>query len=877
MSPRPTNSLRPALTLLALLGMAFPAGLAAQAATKFMEISNGLLPNGIDEVTSLAQGDLDGDGDADLVVGRLGADMLLLNQGGGRFTDASKRLPANADYTTAIALGDVDADGDLDIVIGTNRGRDRLYRNDGKGNFQDVPNHVEGGATGPVALADMDGDKDLDLLVGGQWTNSSFIAWNDGKGVFTRASQTLPRYTATILPRDVDGDGDVDVLLTASGQLHLLQNNGKGKLTDVSSSNLPTTATSVLFQDAADVDRDGDVDVVLQRYGAGNVLLINDGKGRFTDASLKQMPQFKEYEGRLLLVDLNGDKAPELVQFNNEMAGQGGIDRLFSNDGKGTFTDATASLGFTNLLFQVRVVIALDADNDGDQDIFVGGHPGLMRLRLGDGRGHLTEVNTPFLIRDNDPTKEMITGDIDGDGDLDLITNANMGVRIFVNDGRGRFTDETQQRIPMIRFNLSAIVLGDVDGDRDLDLVTSGDGLFLNDGKGVFKDASSQMPKDIYITRDIALGDVDGDGDADLVLAKQQAQNRLYVNDGKGNFKDVTAANMPVDAAYTWALDLGDVDKDGDLDLVLGNLATSVPQAGNDWLYVNDGKGRFKLASANLPKHDEMTYDLALGDLDGDGDLDLVTATGVIWGNVGRDRLYTNDGKGRFSDASATGLPLMREHTNGLGLADVDGDGDLDLVHCNSQDSVIPTNAQNVMFINDGRGKFTNQTPLWLPARGDQTYAIVLGDMDGDRDVDIVVGNINPSASTFVSNSLYFNFTRQLIGPDIVHAGRTHTMSLVSWTGGGSSASRVAIPLVSVGGAQVAVPPFGVLGINLSQSVTLPAVWLPSDPMLATYKIFVPANPAFVGIHLYGQALIADLVLPKATWRLTNTIECQIH
>jgi len=842
-----------------------------------MEIINGLLPTGSDHIIALARGDLDGDGDEDLVVGRQGADMLLLNQGGGRFADASMRLPTNKNLTSSVALGDVDSDGDLDIVVGVNRGPDRLYLNDGKANFKDVPNHVDGGATGPVALADLDGDKDLDLLVGGAWTKSNFIAWNNGKGKFTRATQTLPRYTATILPRDVDGDGDMDVLLTTSGQLHLLQNDGKGKLTDVSSSNLPTTATSVISQVAGDVDRDGDVDVVLQRYGAGNVLLINDGKGKFTDASLKQMPQFKEYDGRLLLVDLNGDKAPELVQCSNEMAGQGGIDRLFLNGGKGTFTDATASLGFGNLVFRVAAVIALDADSDGDQDIVIGGHPGLMRLRLGDGKGHLTEVNTPYLDRDTDPTQEMAQGDIDGDGDLDLITSANRGVRIYVNDGRGRFADETLQRIPVIRFNLSALVLGDVDGDRDLDLVTSGDGLFLNNGKGVFTDASKRMPKDIYITRDIALGDVDGDGDADLVLAKQQAQNRLYVNDGKGNFKDVTATNMPVDSANTWALDLGDVDKDGDLDLVLGNLASAVPQAGNDRLYLNDGKGRFKMAATNLPKHDEMTFDLALGDLDGDGDLDMVTATGAIWGNVGRDRLYINDGKGRFADASATRLPIMREHTNALSLADVDGDGDLDLVHCNSLDAIIPGSAQNVMFINDGRGIFTNQTPTWLPARSDQTYAIVLGDMDGDRDVDIVVGNINPSASTLVSNSLYFNFTRQLIGPDIVHTGRAHTMSLASWTGGGSSATRVAIPLVSVGGAQIPLPPFGVLGINLSQSVTLPALWLPSDPMLATYKILVPANPAFVGIHLYSQALVADLAKPKATWRLTNTIVRQIY
>mgnify|MGYP003679885308 CR=1 FL=1 len=188
---------------------------------------------------------------------------------------------------------------------------------------------------------------------------------------------------------------------------------------------------------------------------------------------------------------------------------------------------------------------------------------------------------------------------------------------------------------------------------------------------------ATQMPADNDDTWSVALGDVDGDGDLDIAIGNYGQQNQLYLNDGTGTFTDATATHMPVVSSLTSSVALGDVDGDGDLDMVLGNGHPSgfPVYLQQNHLYLNDGAGTFSDATATqMPWANSATRSVALGDVDGDGDLDLVFGNSGWW-----NRLCLNNGTGTFSDATATQMPVDNDDTWSVALGDVDGDGELDI------------------------------------------------------------------------------------------------------------------------------------------------------------------------------------------------------
>jgi hypothetical protein len=325
-----------------------------------------------------------------------------------------------------------------------------------------------------------------------------------------------------------------------------------------------------------------------------------------------------------------------------------------------------------------------DVDGDGDADLVVAMEWAPLQVLLNDGnaRFHADPTRVPQTTHDHE---EAALADLDGDDDLDLaiVSEDDRAAELWLNDGRGRFTIAAFDAASAAVGN--GIIAVDVDSDGDRDLVTAnadGDRLLRNDGRAGFTHDRDALPPVDGISQDVIAGDVDGDGDADLVFGKENGA-RLLLNDGNGRFALAPVAQWPALADETRKVGLGDVDADGDLDVYLANTRFSRPQAdAQDRLLLNDGRGRFSdVTATQLPTDTQNGFHGDLHDLDGDGDLDLLSAD-VVFGapQPSPVRALLNDGTGRFAAAPASLWPTtIRGPLFDSVMLDVDGDGRAEL------------------------------------------------------------------------------------------------------------------------------------------------------------------------------------------------------
>lgn len=332
--------------------------------------------------------------------------------------------------------------------------------------------------------------------------------------------------------------------------------------------------------------------------------------------------------------------------------------------------------------------------------------------------------------------------DLDNDGDLDIVIAVEFGTNLlFLNDGTGRFTYDAS-RFPNTRHDSEDIGIADFDNDGDLDIVFVSEDdrvneLYLNDGSATFTDASDRFPV-TGTSNAVLVTDVDGDGTPDILIGNN-GQNTVLLNDGTGHFTDATRERLPTINDSTQDLELGDVDGDGDLDLLVGNEDANR-------LLLNDGSGVFSDASERLviaEGRGEETREADLGDVDGDGDLDILFANinAFVPNANPQNRLLLNDGTGHFTDVTATHLPASPERSFDGDFVDLDADGDLDILTSNS----VPgggTPARFSALINDGTGRFTNNTATILPptAQGNG-FDAEAADFNGDGKLDLYLAS----------------------------------------------------------------------------------------------------------------------------------------
>jgi hypothetical protein len=657
----------------------------------------------------------------------LGAGLFLAGQALAQdpFAGAAP-FPGSTWESTSVCAGDIDRDGDLDVLFGNRwfEGGNYLFYNDGSG----FPGPFawqsgEDKETNAVACGDLDGDGWLDVVCANTFFGNE--AYLNQDGVLSGAHSWLSAQSLDsrgLALADLDGDGWLDVVAANRGAAGTICFGGPDSLQTVPGWFSPDLDNSLCVA-CGDVNGDGRLDLVFGNEWQPNTLYLN-GPGGFGQDPPDWTSIPAGYTTAVALGDLDGDGRPDLV------CGNGDPDsvnvNVYMNDGTAFSTVPDWSTETHTAGRYATMSVALgDIDGDGDLDLACGNYEQPNTVYYNDGAGDLG----PAPVWEDDAaaaTLGVALADIDGDGLLDLICANDQAANTWYANRLGPAEPAYAWELA-VGMETEDVALGDVDGDGDLDLVcarrlsASPNALHLNEG-GTLQQTAAWVSETGFITRDVALGDVDGDGDPDLVCGNDGYPDLLYPNVG-GTF---AAPSWTSPSAYfTYAVVLGDVDGDGDLDLVCGNRGDAVGEPNT--LFLNEG-GVFGAEPAWISGPANMTEAVALGDVDGDGRPDLVC------GNVGSEAgagntVYLNLG-GVFED-SPSWVSAEANATISVALGDIDGDGRLDLVCGNGRQSPQPVN----VYLNAGG---TLSGPVWSSDDAAVTTGLVLFDLDADGDLDLV-------------------------------------------------------------------------------------------------------------------------------------------
>ena len=604
-----------------------------------------------------------------------------------------------------------------------------------------TPFPVRDGAGGDVAfpfaggffeprplLADLDGDGDADLIlnVGGAGLQLFERVGDHYEWRTDRLGDLEPGNWADF--GDLDGDGDLDLVTRGDpGRVRVYRNTGTPQVPAfelVSALLLDTAGEGVAIEDSSipdltDVDGDGDLDLLSGKADLGTITFYRndgqnaDGTPRLTFIT-STFENIQVYESN---PQCNGRAAPGSGMRPGEPTGSG---------------PAAPGLAETSRKHGANALRLVDVTADGLPELFWGDFFAPSLYFFGNTG---TPADPDFaLVSDRFPVGQPLTsggynastfGDMDGDGDLDLVVGVQRGLcfdirsavdNLLVYENAGTATaPDFQRRTDRL---LTAIDVGsratvavqDIDGDGDPDLVAGSESspdasgrarlaLYRNVGTAaapsfVLEDADWLGLAYDYGGYAPAFGDLDGDGDADLVVGGFNGRFVLLLNDGTPTAPDFrlveTTTGTPgfggVDAGQYARGALGDVDGDGDLDFMTG------ASSGRVRLYRNTGTPEspsFATEANGTPAPEDLAYALTIGipddtgedsapalaDLDGDGDLDLLigTSTGAIL-------VYRNTGT-RTAPAFTAEAPIIGGRRRAVpALADLDGDGDADLL-----------------------------------------------------------------------------------------------------------------------------------------------------------------------------------------------------
>ncbi|MFM8252312.1 MAG: FG-GAP-like repeat-containing protein [Planctomycetota bacterium] len=417
---------------------------------------------------------------------------------------------------------------------------------------------------------------------------------------------------------------------------------------------------------------------------------------RFRNEAQRMGLDVVSLSGGVIVDDFDDDGWLDVVMSDWGLRGQL---RYFRNDRQGQFVEETEAAGLNGLFGGLNLLQA-DYDNDGDLDILVlrgawrgpaGRHPN--SLLRNDGQGRFQDVTFAAGLGDvHYPTQTAAWSDYDNDGQLDLfIGNENYPCQLFHNVGSGRFEDVAAQAGVTNNEYTKGCSWGDYNSDGYPDLYVN------NYGTPLRLEANSQQGTS-----------------SQFFVAGRGAPNRLYRNNRNGTFTDVAESlqvTRPLKGFATW---FWDVNNDGNLDLFAASYDGSVAdvaaeylgrkqRAEDDCLYVSDGRGGFREVGYEWGlKRVTLSMGANFGDLDNDGFDEIYLGTGAPdYDSLVPNIMYWNRAGKSFRDITGSGGFGHLQKGHGVAFADLNNDGDQDVVHVVG--GAYPGDmATNVVFENPG-------------------------------------------------------------------------------------------------------------------------------------------------------------------------------
>ncbi|MEM7067356.1 MAG: choice-of-anchor C family protein [Pseudomonadota bacterium] len=527
---------------------------------------------------------------------------------------------------------------------------------------------------------------------------------------------------------------------------------------------LPTNSVPIAVADTASVAAYtstaalNDIDAIIVNDNHASALgtnatqtLTNNGGGVLTAAPATIVPDDRNNDVKLADLDGDGDLDAITSSFQvliNQGGTQGGTEGVFA-----TTTVSTAVPG------SAQGIAVGDIDGDGDIDVLTANWPFTANeIFTNDGSGTFT-VST--LVGGANHSRDIALADVDGDGDLDaIVANNSETNQLLINQGgtqggtEGAFVASNLGSL-LNQANVTSldIVFADVDGDGDLDALIANfeaglghNELLRNNGSGVF--TPELLAGGTRGSSAIAAGDLDGDGDVDLIISNTAGEiNQVLINDGAGNF---TASEITGSAGSSSDVALADIDGDGDLDAVITNNGFGTTAEVNQ-LLINDGTGTFTVST--LAGGGNASNAIAFGDLDGDGSISALDANGLprIGVSVFTGSVATND-----SDPDSTNLTFTLDApVDGLTLS-ADGSWEFDPTHSSYRFLTAGQTHNVVANYTVSDGALSAQSTLALTITGSNDAPIANDSSAAGNEDTLIVATPNATDDDNAQNTLTF-------------------------------------------------------------------------------------------------------------------------